>query len=37
VRLYDHLESGKRTINRRVARMLVMTFEHEGFHVEVRS
>lgn len=37
VRLYDDLESGKRIINRRVARMLVMTFEHEGFHVEVRS
>ncbi|KIM72320.1 hypothetical protein PILCRDRAFT_99370 [Piloderma croceum F 1598] len=34
VRLYDDLESGKRIINRRVARMLVMTFEHEGFHVE---
>jgi formylglycine-generating enzyme required for sulfatase activity len=34
VRLYDDLASGKRTINRNIARMLVLTLEHEGFHVE---
>ncbi|KAF7965756.1 hypothetical protein HWV62_42004 [Athelia sp. TMB] len=33
-RLYADLESGKRQISRQVARMLVMTHEHEGFHVE---
>lgn len=34
--LYADLESGKRQLNRQLARMLVMTHEHEGFHVEVR-
>ncbi|EGO00865.1 hypothetical protein SERLA73DRAFT_105312 [Serpula lacrymans var. lacrymans S7.3] len=34
MRLYDDIKSGKRTINRHIARMLVMTLEHEGFHVE---
>jgi formylglycine-generating enzyme required for sulfatase activity len=34
LRLYEDLASGKRTINRNIARMLVMTLEHEGFHVE---
>ena len=37
LRLYEDLASGKRTINRNIARMLVMTLEHEGFHVEVDS
>lgn len=36
VALYDDLSSKKRSINRNIARMLVMTLEHEGFHVEVR-
>jgi len=35
VRLYDDIASGKRTITRNIARMLVITLEHEGFHVEV--
>lgn len=33
-RLYDALESGERKINLAMARTLVMTFEHEAFHVE---
>ena len=35
MRLYDDLDAGKRTINRRIARVLQMTLEHEGFHIEV--
>jgi hypothetical protein len=34
--LYDDLQSGKRVLTRNIARTLVMTLEHEGFHVEVR-
>lgn len=33
--LYDELATGKRALSRTVARMLFMTHEHEGFHVEV--
>lgn len=33
--LYDELESGKRCLTRNIARTLVMTLEHEGFHIEV--
>jgi hypothetical protein len=36
MRLYDELLSGKRKATRNIARTLVMTLEHEGFHVEVR-
>ncbi|KAF8895713.1 C-type lectin protein [Gymnopilus junonius] len=32
--LYDDLASGKRQLTRNIARTLVMTHEHEGFHVE---
>lgn len=32
--LYDELRSGKRSLTRNIARTLVMTHEHEGFHVE---
>ncbi|THH16530.1 hypothetical protein EW146_g4127 [Bondarzewia mesenterica] len=32
--LYTDLESGKRTLTRKIARVLFMTLEHEGFHVE---
>ncbi|KAJ8591598.1 hypothetical protein M405DRAFT_814114 [Rhizopogon salebrosus TDB-379] len=32
--LYDDFASGKRKINRNVGRMLAMTLEHEGWHVE---
>ncbi|KAG5652789.1 hypothetical protein H0H81_003619 [Sphagnurus paluster] len=32
--LYDELLSGKRTLTRNIARTLVMTLEHEGFHIE---
>jgi L-histidine Nalpha-methyltransferase / hercynylcysteine S-oxide synthase len=32
--LYDDLYTGKRTLNRNIARTLVMTLEHEGFHIE---
>lgn len=35
MRLYDDLDTGKRAINRRTARVLQMTLEHEGFHIEV--
>lgn len=35
-RLYDDLDSGRRILTRNIARTLVMTLEHEGFHVEVR-
>ncbi|TDL20052.1 hypothetical protein BD410DRAFT_751462 [Rickenella mellea] len=34
MRLYDDIDTGKRRINRRIARVLQMTNEHEGFHVE---
>ncbi|KAF8635186.1 hypothetical protein AX17_003962 [Amanita inopinata Kibby_2008] len=33
-RLYEELQTGKRHLTRNIARTLVMTFEHEGFHVE---
>ncbi len=33
--LYRELETGKRALTRNVARTLVMTHEHEGWHVEV--
>lgn len=33
--LYDDLASGKRKINRNIGRMLAMTLEHEGWHIEV--
>jgi L-histidine Nalpha-methyltransferase / hercynylcysteine S-oxide synthase len=36
MQLYDELLSGKREATRNIARTLVMTLEHEGFHVEVR-
>ncbi|CAK5265600.1 unnamed protein product [Mycena citricolor] len=32
--LYDDIDSGKRTLTRNIARTLVMTLEHEGWHVE---
>ncbi|KAG7090977.1 hypothetical protein E1B28_010044 [Marasmius oreades] len=32
--LYDDLTSGRREVTRNIARTLVMTYEHEGFHVE---
>jgi hypothetical protein len=35
--LYDDFASGKRKINRNVGRMLAMTLEHEGWHVEVST
>lgn len=34
LKLYDDLQTGKRTLNRHVARMLVLTHEHESWHVE---
>ncbi|KAJ6593603.1 C-type lectin protein [Mycena capillaripes] len=34
LRLYEDLSSGKRPLTRNIARTLVMTLEHEGFHVE---
>ena len=37
LRLYDDVAAGRRTLNRHVARMLAMTLEHEGWHVEVRT
>ncbi|TFY59280.1 hypothetical protein EVG20_g7851, partial [Dentipellis fragilis] len=35
--LYDELESGKRQLTRKIARVLFITLEHEGFHAEARS
>jgi len=35
MRLYDDIATGKLVLTRNVARTLVMTYEHEGFHVEV--
>ncbi len=32
--LYDDLDAGRRRISRRIARVLQMTLEHEGFHIE---
>ncbi|KAJ3880075.1 C-type lectin protein [Lentinula edodes] len=32
--LYAELDSGERVLTRRIARMLVMCIEHEGWHVE---
>ena len=37
LKLYDDFQTGKRTINRHIARMLAMTHEHEGWHVEVSN
>jgi hypothetical protein len=36
-RLYKELQTGQRSIGRRLARTLMMTLEHEGFHIEVAS
>ncbi|KAF9564800.1 DUF323 domain-containing protein [Agrocybe pediades] len=33
-RLYEDIEAGRRPLTRNIARTLVMTHEHEGFHVE---
>lgn len=35
VKLYDDIHNGRRALNRHLARMLAMTHEHEGWHVEV--
>jgi formylglycine-generating enzyme required for sulfatase activity len=35
LRLYENIESGEQPLTRNIARTLVMTLEHEGFHVEV--
>ncbi|KAI0028266.1 hypothetical protein K488DRAFT_89904 [Vararia minispora EC-137] len=32
--LYDDIASGKRQLTRRMARVLMLTLEHEGFHIE---
>ncbi|KDQ55037.1 hypothetical protein JAAARDRAFT_37574 [Jaapia argillacea MUCL 33604] len=34
LRLFDDINTGKRQINRRIARTIVLTLEHEAFHVE---
>ncbi|KAG6865949.1 hypothetical protein C0991_010204 [Blastosporella zonata] len=34
VELYNDLQTGKRRLTRKIARTLVMTLEHEGFHIE---
>lgn len=33
--LYDDVDAGKRVLDRTLARVLQMTLEHEGFHIEV--
>ena len=35
ITLYHDLATGQRTLTRNIARTLVMTNEHEGFHIEV--
>lgn len=35
-KLFAELESGRRPLTRKVARVLFMGLEHEGFHAEVR-
>lgn len=35
MQVYDDLDTGKRVWNRSIGRVLHMTFEHEGFHIEV--
>jgi hypothetical protein len=35
MRLYDDIAMGRRVLTRNIARTLVMTHEHESFHVEV--
>jgi hypothetical protein len=37
LQIYADVESGKKTLTRKMARVLFMTFEHEGFHAEVRG
>ena len=37
IRFYEDVAAGRRTLDRHVGRMLAMTLEHEGWHVEVRS
>ncbi|KAG6333819.1 hypothetical protein ID866_5267 [Astraeus odoratus] len=32
--IYDSFQTGERTMNRHLGRMLSMTFEHEGWHIE---
>ncbi|KZV82906.1 DUF323 domain-containing protein [Exidia glandulosa HHB12029] len=34
MRLYDDVAAGKRALSRKMARVLFMTLEHEGFHAE---
>ncbi|KAF8629899.1 hypothetical protein AX15_003254 [Amanita polypyramis BW_CC] len=34
IKLYNELETGRRPLTRNLARTLVMTLEHEGFHIE---
>ncbi|KAF7321472.1 hypothetical protein MKEN_00667900 [Mycena kentingensis (nom. inval.)] len=34
LRLYDDIQSGRRPLTRNIARTLMMTIEHEGWHVE---
>ncbi|KAG6830822.1 hypothetical protein H0H87_006995 [Tephrocybe sp. NHM501043] len=34
IELYNDLQTGKRRLTRNIARTLVMTLEHEGFHIE---
>lgn len=35
--VYADIKSGKRPLDRRTARVLFMTFEHEGLHAEVNN
>jgi hypothetical protein len=37
INLYEEIESGKRPLTRRMGRTLMMTLEHEGFHIEVNK
>lgn len=35
--LYDDIDAGRRKLDRTLARVLQMTLEHEGFHIEVSN
>jgi len=35
MKLYEDLKTGRRPLDRKTARVLYMTFEHEAFHAEV--
>ncbi|THH08851.1 hypothetical protein EW145_g2415 [Phellinidium pouzarii] len=37
MQVYDDIDAGRRTLTRSLARVLQMTLEHEGFHIEAQA